>query len=324
MLNPAFSAEAGTSVNKQNEKKNSVGKQIWKYRERYLMLIPMLLLVLIFSYLPMYGITLAFKKYRMIDGIFGSPWVGFLQFQKLFNTASFWTVMKNTVEISLLRIIFGFPAPIIFALLLNEIRHRKYQRVVQTVSYLPHFMSWVVLSGIFMQLFSTSGVINAVVRLFGGDNVMFMTSQVWFRPILVMTGIWQGVGWSSVIYLASIAGIDPQIYEAARIDGANRLHMIWYITIPCIYPVISMLFILTIGGILNAGFDQIFNMYNPMVYDVADILDTYVYRRGFGADGASADYSFSTAVGLFKNVIGFCLVILSNFVSKKLTDSGIW
>lgn len=322
--NKTFSAEAKTLTNERKKKLDSLGKKIWKYRERYLMLVPMLLLVLLFSYLPMYGITLAFKKYRMIDGFFGSAWVGFYQFQKLFNTASFWIVMKNTVEISLLRIVFGFPAPIIFALLLNEIRHRKYQRVVQTVSYLPHFMSWVVLSGIFIQLFSTSGVINTIIKLFGGEDIMFMTSQLWFRPILISTGIWQSIGWSSVIYLASIAGIDPQIYEAARIDGANRFHMIWYITLPCIYPVISMLFILTIGGILNAGFDQIFNMYNPMVYNVADILDTYVYRRGFGADGASADYSFSTAVGLFKNVIGFCLVIFSNFVSKKLTDSGIW
>ena len=303
---------------------DSLMKRMWKYRERYLMLLPMLLLVLVFSYFPMYGITLAFKKYRIIDGIFGSPWVGLAQFQKLFNTASFWNVMKNTVEISGLRILFGFPAPIIFALLLNEVGHRKYQRVVQTISYLPHFMSWVVLSGIIMQLFSMNGVFNFLIRLFGGEHVLFMTSTFWFRPILIITGIWQGVGWSSVIYLASIAGINPQIYEAATIDGANRFQMMRYITLASIYPVISMLFILQVGSILNAGFDQIFNLYNPLVYDVSDILDTYVYRKGFGADGSSADYSFSTAVGLFKNVIGFGLVILTNFISKKMSDTGIW
>jgi putative aldouronate transport system permease protein len=303
---------------------DSLTKRMWKYRERYLMLLPMVLLVLVFSYLPMYGITLAFKKYRIIDGIFGSPWVGLAQFQKLFHTASFWNVMKNTVEISGLRILFGFPAPILFALLLNEVSHRKYQRVVQTISYLPHFMSWVVLSGIIMQLFSINGVFNFLIQLFGGEHILFMTSTFWFRPILIITSIWQGVGWSSVIYLASIAGINPQIYEAATIDGANRFQMIRYITLASIYPVISMLFILQVGSILNAGFDQIFNLYNPLVYDVSDILDTYVYRKGFGADGSSADYSFSTAVGLFKNVIGFGLVILTNFVSKKMSDTGIW
>jgi len=310
---------------KQSAVQNLQRTKIWKYRHRYLMILPMFLLILVFNYFPLYGITLAFKKYRMIDGIFGSPWCGTYQFQKLFKTASFWTVLKNTVEISGLRILFGFPAPIIFALLLNEVRNRKYQRVVQTISYLPHFMSWVVLSGIFMQLFSTTGVFNTVIKLFGGEPIMFLTSKALFRPILIATGVWQGVGWSSVIYLASIAGIDPQIYEAATIDGANRYHMMRYITLPSIYPVISMLFILQMGGILNAGFDQIFNLYNPMVYDVADILDTYVYRRGFGVDsGLTADYSFSTAVGLFKNLVGFGLVMLTNFVSKKLTDTGIW
>lgn len=304
--------------------RQDLGKRCRKYAGRYIMILPMLLLVLVFSYLPLYGITLAFKNYRMIDGIMGSPWVGLLQFQKLFKTASFWQVLTNTLEISGLRLLFGFPAPIILALMINEIRHSKYQRIVQTVSYLPHFMSWVVLSGVIMQIFSSDGLFNTVIKLTGGETVMFMTSTTWFRPILITTGIWQGAGWSSIIYLACIAGIDPQIYEAARIDGANRLHMILYITLPSIYHVISMQFILSVGGILNAGFDQIFNLYNPRVYDVADILDTYVYRRGFGADGGMPDYSFSTAVGLFKNVIGFILVIMTNFVSRKLTDTGIW
>ncbi len=300
------------------------GIRFSKYWERYLMILPMVVLIILFHYVPMYGVTLAFKKYRIIDGIFGSPWCGLYQFRKLFNTASFWQVMRNTLEISGLRLLFGFPAPIIFALLLNEIRHTKYQRVVQTVSYLPHFMSWVVLSGIIMQLFSSTGAINAVVKAFGGSPIIFMTSKLWFRPILIATGIWQGVGWSSVIYLASIAGIDPQLYEAATMDGANRFHMMWYITLPCIAPVISILFINSVSGILSAGFDQIFNLYSPLVYDVSDILDTYVYRKGFGADGATADYSFSTAVGLFKNVVGFILVFLTNGVSRKLTGTGIW
>ena len=296
-----------------------------KFKESYILLLPMLLLVLVFSYLPMYGIVLAFKQYRIIDGIFGSQWVGFKQFERIFATESFWQVMRNTLEISGLRILFGFPAPIIFAVLLNEIQHNKYKKIVQTVSYLPHFMSWVVIAGIMLQLFSVnSGAINYIIKLLGFEPIMFMSSSAWFRPILISTGIWQSIGWSSIIYLASISGIDPQIYEAAKIDGANRFHMVRYITIPSLYQVMSILLILQIGGILNAGFDQIFNLYNPMVYNVADILDTYVYRRGFGSSGSSADYSFATAVGLFKNVVGFVLVIFANFISNKLTETGIW
>ncbi len=302
-------------------------KRIRKYRECYLLLLPMLFFVLLFNYGPLYGIVLAFKKYRMIDGIWGSPWCGLYQFRRLLSTDSFWTAFKNTVEISALRILFGFPAPIIFALLVNEIRITRFKKVVQTVSYLPHFMSWVVISGIMFQLFSiNSGPVNALIKLFGGEPISFMSSKVWFRPILIISGIWQSVGWSSIIYLATISGIDPQIYEAAETDGANRFHKAIYITLPSLYSVISILFILAIGNILNAGFDQIFNLYSPMVYEVSDIIDTYVYRRGFGETGQSQDYSFATAVGLFKNVVGFALLILTNVVVKKLSNQerGIW
>jgi putative aldouronate transport system permease protein len=302
-------------------------KRLYKYRECYLLLAPMLILVLLFNYGPLYGIVLAFKRYRMIDGIWGSPWSGFYQFERLLSTDSFWAAFRNTLEISALRIIFGFPAPIIFALLINELCLTKFKKAVQTVSYLPHFMSWVVIAGIMFQLFSlNSGPINAIIKFLGGTPISFMSSKTWFRPVLILSGIWQSIGWSSIIYLATITGIDPQIYEAARTDGANRMHMIRYITLPSMYGVISILFILTIGGILNAGFDQIFNLYNPMVYDVADIIDTYVYRRGFGEAGQSQDYSFATAVGLFKNIVGFILLIITNFVIKLLSENerGIW
>ena len=295
--------------------------RVWKFRECYILLLPMFALILLFHYVPLYGIVLAFKKYRMIDGIFGSEWVGLYQFRKLLATESFWKVMSNTLEISALRLLFGFPAPILLAIFLNEIRNKYFKKAVQTISYLPYFMSWVVLGGIFRQLFSIDGgLINYIIKACGGAPISFLTSNNWFRTILIGTGVWQGVGWSSVIYLATIAGIDPQLYEAATMDGANRFQMVRYITLPMLYPVMSITFILNIGGILNAGFDQIFNMYSPMVYDSADILDTYVYRLGF----EESDYSFSTAVGLFKNVVGFILVIVTNLVSKKLSGNGIW
>lgn len=302
--------------------KKTLGKRMWEHKELYLLLLPVVVLVFIFAYMPMYGIMMAFKDFNVRLGVWDSPWVGMENFQALFRSPSFLEVLRNTVLISFYRLLFGFPAPILFAIFLNEIIHTKFKKMVQTISYLPHFMSWVVLGGIFTQLFSADrGIINYLIQLFGHEPIMFLSDDRYFRSIVIITGIWQSVGWSSVLYLASIAGIDQQLYEAARIDGANRFHMMRYITLPSLYPVITILFILQVGGILNAGFDQIFNLYSPMVYDVGDILDTYVYRRGI-AEGS--DYSFTTAVGLFKNVIGFFLVIVTNKITKKISDNGIW
>jgi len=300
---------------------NSFSKRTWKYRYLYALLLPALILVLVFHYLPMYGIVIAFKDFKLVKGIAGSDWIGFTNFRKLLMSPSFYEVIRNTIVISLLKLIFTFPAPIILALMFNELLNQKFKKLVQTISYLPYFMSWVVIGGILINILSPErGIVNYIIKLFGGGGIYFLADSSWFRPVLVMSSIWQGAGWGSVLYLASITGIDSELYEAAKIDGANRLQQAMRITVPLMYPVITVMLILSIGNILNAGFDQVFNLYTPPVYSVADILDTYIYRRGL----VESDYGFATAVGLFKNVIGFSLVVGSNYVSKKISEYGVW
>lgn len=286
-----------------------------------LLMLPVVTFFIIFSYIPMAGIVLAFKEYRLMDGIWGSPWVGMHQFEVLFNTPSFYEVLRNTIVISSLRIIFGFPAPIIMALLLNELRCDRFKRIIQTISYLPHFLSWVVLAGIFLQFLSPStGPINILLTKMGFQPIFFLGQKSTFVPTIIVTGIWQSFGWGSIIYLAAIAGIGPELYESALLDGANRLKRIWYITLPSIMPTVVVLFILNTGSILNGGFDQIFNLYNDAVMSVADILDTYVYRRGL----TGMQYSFAAAVGLFKNGVGFLFVFATNMIARKLGDASLW
>ncbi|NSW89635.1 MAG: sugar ABC transporter permease [Firmicutes bacterium] len=296
-------------------------KKFNKYKYLFLLLTPALILTFIFHYVPMYGIIIAFKDYKMIKGILGSDWAGFTHFQTMFTSPSFFEILRNTIIISLYRLIFGFPAPIILALMLNEIMHNKYKKIIQTISYLPHFMSWVVIGGILREVLSPQrGIVNYLIQLLGGKSIYFLADPLWFRTVLIISGIWQSVGWGSIIYLASIANIDIEMYEAAIIDGANRFQQAFHITVPMMYPVITVLLILSIGNILNAGFDQIFNLYTPLVYRVADIIDTYIYRRGL----IESDYGFATAVGLFKNVIGFFLVIGTNFITKRISEYGVW
>jgi putative aldouronate transport system permease protein len=297
-------------------------KSLVKYRDYYIILIPAIIFFLIFSYYPMYGAIIAFKNFRAVDGIWGSAWVGLANFRRLINTPSFLRVMRNTIGISLLRLACGFPAPIILAILFNEVRNKKFLKAVSTLSYLPHFMSWVVLGGIFIQLLSPStGAINQVIRLFGGEPVYFLTSERWFIFILIITQIWQGVGWGTIIYMATLSGIDTEMFEAAEMDGVRRYQKIWYIILPYLKPTVGLMLIFASTGILNAGFDQIFNMYNTSVYNVADVLDTYIYRQGI----ESMEFSVSTAIGLFKNVVSFTMLTLVNFLVKKLTESdGIW
>ena len=288
-----------------------------------MLLLPALAYFIIFRYIPIYGLTLAFKDFKMSMGILNSPWVGLEHFERAFSSPVFSYVLKNTVIISLYRIIFGFPAPIIFAILLNEIKSVKFKKTLQTFSYLPYFISWVILAGIIVELLSPQrGAVNQLILLMGGTPIYFLTESDYFRFILISTGIWQSVGWGSVIYLAAISSIDLEQYDAAYIDGANRFRIIQHIIIPSIKPVIIILFILGLGDILNAGFDQIFNLYNPLVYKVGDIIDTYVYRVGI----IEAQYSFSTAVGLFKNLVGFILVVSANyairFVGEK--ENSLW
>lgn len=291
--------------------------EILKWRWHYLFLLPAIACIFIFSYIPMYGVIIAFKNYRFVDGILGSPWVGFENFEKFIKGMFFSRVLVNTLLISFYRLIFGFPAPIILALLLNEINNRVFKKITQTISYLPHFISWVILSGIIIEMLDpTRGSINYLISLFGLKPIYFLTKPEYFRPIIVITGIWQGIGWGTIIYLAALSGIDTEQIESAYIDGAKRFHVIRWIILPSIMPVISIVFILNLGGILNAGFDQIFNLYNPTVYITGDIIDTYVYRSGL----VDMQYSFSTAVGLFKNVVGFLLLITVNMFVRKINN----
>ena len=301
-------------------------RELYRYRHCYLLLLPAVIFFILFHYRPMYGALIAFKDYRMVDGIMASPWVGFKHFEWLFGGYFFLRVLKNTLIISAYRIAFGFPAPILLALLLNAVRHLGFKKMVQSVSYLPHFMSWVILGGIVSQmLHPTHGVVNDVVALLGGERRLFLGDPRLFRGILIGTDIWQSVGWGSIVYLAAIAGIDAEQYEAAVIDGANGFAQARYITIPSIMPVVAIMFILRLSGIMSAGFDQIFNLYNPhvqhpLVYEVADIIDTYVYRTGI----QKYAYSQAAAVGLFKNVIGLAAVLSAHAVVRRFGDYGLW
>ncbi|RCW45454.1 ABC transporter permease [Paenibacillus prosopidis] len=313
------------SVAKTTERKDSKWGATWREykKSKYLffMLIPVLIWYAIFHYGPLYGVLLAFKDFSPRLGILNSPWIGLDHFKFLFfQSPDFMRIFRNTVLISCYHMIFGFPAPIILALLLNELRLGWFKRIAQTISYLPHFFSWVVLSGVVIVMLSPSeGPVNFLLKLVNIEPIYFLADTDYFRSTLVGTGIWKEIGWGTIIYLAALSGIDPALYEAAVIDGANRIKQIWYITLPSILPVITILFILSLGGILNAGFDQIFNLYNPAVYEVADIIDTYVYRVGI----LGAQFGLTTAVGLFKNVIGIALVLGTNYVVKKMGQEGV-
>ncbi len=294
-----------------------------KYRALTFMFLPVVVYFIVFKYIPMGGIVIAFKNYKISKGIWGSAWCGLKNFQQAFATLTFTRSVRNTLIISGLKLLFGFPAPILLALMLNEVTHKRYQRVVQTISYLPHFLSWVVLAGLFQQLLSpNNGAVNYLLKKFFGleESIFFLGDNAYFRGTLVVTDIWKNVGWSSIIYLATIAGIDPSLYEAASCDGATRLQSTFYITLPMLASTIVVMLILNVGSIMDAGFDQVFNLYNSAVYATGDIIDTYVYRIGIG----DMKYSLSTAVGLFKNVIGFILVVGTNWIAKRISGEGIW
>ncbi|MGI5898723.1 MAG: ABC transporter permease [Christensenellales bacterium] len=251
----------------------------------------------------------------------GSAWVGFEHFEYLFSLPGFWKVFRNSIFINFYQLLFGFPAPILFAIMLNEIVHLRFKKIVQTISYLPHFLSWVILAGMFTQLLSPStGAVNLLLKALKIEPIYFLASPKWFRSILVATNIWKSVGWSSIVYLAALSNVDVEMYEAARIDGATKLQEIWYITLPSISGVITIMLIFRAGSLISDNFDQVFNLYNPAVYEVGDVLGTYTYRLGL----RDMQYSLSTAVGLFTNVISFTLVILTNAIAKRINDYGIW
>ena len=295
--------------------------RVRRMRLLYLSMLPALLLLLVFNYLPMYGIVIAFKNFQASRGILGSPWNNFENFEVLFGSFQFQRVMRNTVIISVQRIVFGFPAPILLALIINEFANSWWKKGIQSITYLPHFISWVVMAGILVEILSPQrGIIGYLYTALGRDAPLLLTNQDVFRPILIATDVWKEVGWGSVIYLAAISSIDPTMYDVARIDGAGRIRQATAITLPSLLPVITILFILRLSGILNAGFDQIFNLYNELVYEVADIIDTYMYRVGI----LSQEFEFATAAGLFKNVVGVALIVLVNAVIRRFSDHGIW
>ncbi len=288
-----------------------------------LMFLPVVVYFIVFKYVPMSGIVIAFKNYKISQGIFGSAWCGLDNFTRAFATPTFIRSVRNTLTISGLKLLFGFPAPIILALMLNEVTHVRFKKTVQTVSYLPHFLSWVVLAGMFQQLLSpNNGAVNAILRdVFGvKESLYFLGDNKYFRGTLIVTDIWKNVGWSSILYLATITGIDPALYEAATVDGATRWQCTRYITIPSLVSTIVVMLILNVGSVMDAGFDQVLNLYNSAVYQTGDIIDTYVYRYGLG----DMKYSLATAVGLFKNVIAFVLVVGTNLIARRISGEGIW
>ncbi len=284
------------------------------------MILPGMIMLAIFNIAPMFGIVMAFQKFVPAKGIFGSKWVGLGNFKILMNYPDVYNVIWNTLIIAVAKLILGIIVPVIFAILLNEVRSSGLKRTIQTIVYLPHFLSWVILALMFQNIFSYTGMVNSLVKALGGEPVMYLISNTWFRPIVILTDVWKGFGYSAVIYLATITGIDPQLYEAGEIDGANRWHKMRYITFPALKGTIVLMATLALGNILNAGFDQIFNMYSPLVYETGDIIDTYVYRMGL----EKLQYSMGTAVGLFKSVISFILIASSYKLADKFAGYRIF
>lgn len=288
-----------------------------------LMVLPALLLIIVFSYIPMYGVLMAFQDYSIFKGFMASPWVGLKHFDMFFGSPEFLEVMRNTAVISLLKFFIGFPAPILLALMLNEVKNMMFKRVVQTVSYLPHFMSWVIVAGLVMSMLSTdNGSINILMEKMNviDEPINFLSLPELFWSILVSTGVWKEIGFGSIVYLAAIAGIDPSMYEAASMDGASRFKQIFLITLPSIMPVVIIFMILAIGNLLNAGFEDILLLaVNPVLRDVSDVIDTYVYRVGI----QNSRYSYATAVGLFKAVISVGLLTMANYIARR-AGSSLW
>lgn len=285
-----------------------------------LMTLPGVVLLIIFAILPMFGVMIAFQDYVPAKGFLGSEWVGMENFELIFSLPDSWTVLWNTVVIALWKMAAGLVVPIVFALMLNEVRSARYRRLVQTVVYMPNFISWVILGEIFCTMLSTDGIVNDIIRRCGGTEIMFMASNRWARPIMVITETWKGFGYGAVIYMAALSGIDQNLYEAAVIDGASRMQQVRHVTLPGLAPTIVLVSTLSLSNVLNAGFDQIYNMYNPLIYETVDIIDTFTYRLGL----VDLQFSLSTAVGLFKSVVSFLLISLSYFLAYKTTGYRIY
>lgn len=292
-----------------------------KHWQLYTMILPGLIYFVVFKYIPLSGSIIAFQDYNVFDGVWGSPFVGWKHFENLFTYPEFYNVLTNTVLISVYKLLFGFPAPIVLALLLNEVRKAVFKRTIQTVLYLPHFLSWVIAGGLIINFLSpSSGIVNEIIRFFGGEPIFFLQEPEYFRSIIVGTGIWKEVGWNTIIYLAALAGVNPELYEAADVDGAGKFRQAFSITLPAIMPTIIVLLLLNIGNILDLGFEQIYMFLNPLVYDTGEVFDTYIYRIGL----LGGQFSYTTAIGMFKSVVGFVLLFGANYLSKKTTGNSIF
>jgi putative aldouronate transport system permease protein len=300
--------------------KKSRIKRIFENYELYLFLLPAIIYFIVFQYIPMYGVLIAFKDFTPSLGILGSPWVGLENFTRFFHSYQFWALIKNSLGLSIFQLIIGFPMPIIIALLLNQMIHEKYKRFVQTVIYAPHFISIVVLAGMVFVFFSDKGLINSIVTLFGGKSITFMSEPSWFQPLYIGSGVWQETGWACIVYLAALAGVSPEIHEAATMDGANKWQRILHVDIPAIMPTAIILLILSVGNLMNLGFEKAYLLQTPLNQPAAEIIPTYVYKVGL----QQADYSFGSAVGLFNSVINLILLFVVNKTAKKISGSGLW
>ena len=304
------------------KKKHRFRRHIGQYWQIYLMLLVPIVYYIVFRYIPMFGNIIAFRKYKAGGSIFGSQNSGFKYFKQFIGDKSFWRAFRNTLILNFTYLLFRFPLTLIFALLINEIRNLHWKKFVQTVSYLPHFISMVIVCGVIKELLGTTGPINNVIVSMGGRPEQFLSIAKYFVPIFTISGIWQSMGWGTILYLAAMSNINPSLYEAAAVDGAGHFQRVWHITLPSIMPTITTLLILDIGGLVGSGgaFEKVFLLYNPMIYSSADIVSTYVYRMGLG----SGNYSYATAVGLFEGLINLILLTTANFASKKLTQSSLF
>jgi putative aldouronate transport system permease protein len=305
----------------QMKKKENLLKYFMNNRYLYLLMLPGVIYLIIFKYVPMYGVIIAFKDFSFAKGIIGSPFNNFENFKTLFSSQDFYRILFNSVYLSIVKIIFAFPIPIIFAIMLNEVGNKKFKRITQTIMYLPHFISWVVIGGIVVIFMSADGgLINEIIKKLGYQPIPFLSSESWFRAVVIITDVWKEAGWGTIIYLASLTSISPEYYEAATVDGANRWQQILYITLPCISNTIIILLTLKIGGLMTNGFEQIYILQNPINMAVSDVFETYTYRVGL----ANTQYSYASAVGLFQSIIGLILIYCTNKIAKMFGKSTIY
>ncbi|MCR6111866.1 sugar ABC transporter permease [Bacillus sp. A301a_S52] len=305
----------------RSARKKEIWKSIKKNKLIYLMILPGFIYFFIYKYIPMYGLVIAFQNYQPYLGITGSEWVGFEHFHRLFTGSDFWMIFRNTLVLFGLQLFIYFPIPIILALMLNEVRHHMYKRTIQTLIYIPHFMSWVVIVSVsFVVLTLDGGIVNGMLEYFGFQPINFLMNDSWFRPMYILQVIWREAGWGTIIFLAAISAVDPQLYEAARMDGANRIRQMWHITLPAIKSVIVILLILKIGDVLELGFEHVYLLLNASNREVGEIFDTYVYTAGL----RQGQFSYSTAVGFFKGIVGLILIIFANRLAKKFGEEGVY